>query len=76
MPEPPAYPGNIRLAFRVEGEMWNAYAAPRDSMEGAFLLGSIHARAVENEQRKNSFMALMVDALGDAVRSVTGEPDG
>ncbi len=31
----------MRLSFRVEGRLWNAYAAERHTMEGALLLGSI-----------------------------------
>jgi len=51
-----------RLAFRQEGEMCNAYWAPRQtSMEGALLLGSIRMNlAVEPRGAlKEGFMALM-----------------
>ena len=43
------HPGNLRLALRVEGHWWNAYAAPMNTMEGAVLLGSIGMGAVTGE---------------------------
>jgi hypothetical protein len=64
-----------RLAFREEGEMWNAYWAPRQtSMEGAILLGSIRMGiAVEPSGRiKDGFMALMKRTLEVAVKDALG----
>lgn len=61
-----------RLAFRVEGEMWNAYYATPDNMEGAIWLGSIAMRFVQDENRKKRFMALMREAVGDILEEVTG----
>lgn len=52
-----------RLAFRVEGRMWNAYFARGDTMDGAILLGSIAMTAVMNKARKNAFVGLMQCAL-------------
>ena len=54
---------NGRLAFRVEGTMWNAYWALPDTMEGALLIGSIAMAAVQNVKRKHTFMILMKDAV-------------
>jgi hypothetical protein len=49
-----------RLALRVEGNIWNAYYAMPDTMEGALWLGSIAMGAVtDNPGRKADFMRLM-----------------
>jgi hypothetical protein len=59
--------------MRVEGNFWNAYAAPLDTMEGAVLLGSIVMGAVtRSPNRKQAFVDLMRDALDDFVRDITG----
>lgn len=56
--------GNMRLAFRVEGDRWNAYAADMGNMDKALFLGSIPMVAVvESEQRKRVFMQLMQETL-------------
>lgn len=66
-------PTNLRLALRVEGDWWNAYAAEMTTMDGAIHLGSIAMGAVRNsEKRKQAFMALMQDVLNDYLREVTG----
>jgi hypothetical protein len=62
-----------RLAFRVEGTMWNAYYALPSSMEGALFLGSIRLQFVEDAERKLVFMALMKEAVGDILEENTGE---
>jgi hypothetical protein len=65
-----------RLAMRHEGEWWNAYYALTDTMEGALLLGSIRITMVADPKRKNAFMGLMRDAVGDMFkRSIGTEPD-
>lgn len=62
-----------RIAFRLEGDMWNAYWTQQTSMEGAILLGSIRVNAVvDRPTRKGEFMALMRASLSDAIRDVTG----
>jgi hypothetical protein len=63
-----------RLAFRVEGEMWNAYWAPRQtSMDGAILIGSIRLNAVTDKPaRKDAFIRLMRESFSDAVREIVG----
>lgn len=69
-----------RLALRVEGEHWNAYYALPDTMEGAIWLGSIAMRFVQDEKRKNQFIAMMREAVGDIIEEITGQrpswPDG
>lgn len=63
-----------RLAMREEGLSWVAYYAPRtDSMEHAILLGSITMTAVvEHPERKQQFMDLMRELVGDIVEEVAG----
>ena len=54
----------IRLAMRVEGEWWNAYAAMPNTMEGAHLLGSVRLSGVQDLARKNAFIRLMSEVMG------------
>lgn len=61
-----------RLAMRHEGENWVAYYALTDTMEGALLLGSIRMTLVADPKRKNAFMDLMRDAVGDMLKQATG----
>jgi F0F1-type ATP synthase membrane subunit a len=73
MPEQVTHPGNLRLAMRVEGNFWKAYAARLNTTEGAVLLGSIAMAAVtRSPKRKQAFVDLMRDALDDFVRDITG----
>lgn len=62
-----------RLAMRHEGELWNAYYALPDSMEGTVFLGSIRMGAViNNEPRKQAFMLMMRDIVADIIEESTG----
>jgi hypothetical protein len=62
-----------RVAFRVEGTMWNAYFAVVDSMKDAILLGSIAMGLVlDNPERKRAFMELMKGAVGEVLEEQTG----
>ena len=71
MPDPT--PNNIRLSFRVEGSMWNAYAAPLSTMDGAVLLGSIGIGAISNSPgRKQVFMELMQSVVNDYIKDMIG----
>jgi hypothetical protein len=75
------HPANLRLALRVEGSWWNAYAAPINTMEGAVLLGSIGMGAVTTEgggeRRKQAFIDLMKDVLDEFIKDFTGSaPEG
>lgn len=64
----------MRLAFRQEGNFWNAYVAGMGTMDKSFLLGSIMMGVVANRpDRKAAFMDLMKDAFADAAQAVTGE---
>lgn len=61
-----------RLAMRVEGEFWAAYYAVPDTMVGAIPLGTIRMRFVQSQKRKDAFMNLMKDAVGDILKEATG----
>lgn len=53
--------------------MWNAYYAEPHTMEGALLVGSIAMAAVEdNPERKQAFMAIMRDFIGDVIEAGSG----
>lgn len=71
-----------RLAMRVEGDLWVAYFAEPSTMKGALFLGSIRMAFVQDRQRKETFMALMREAVGEILQDATGakarwpEPDG
>jgi len=53
-----------RLAFRLEGEIINAYWADQDTMEGAILLGSFRARLADLEPKLwEGFKTLMRAAM-------------
>lgn len=61
-----------RLALRSEGQMWQAYYALTDTMEGAILLGSIALRFVDDTTRRNQFIAFMREAVSDLIEESTG----
>lgn len=62
-----------RLAFRVEGHMWNCYVAPLDKMEGAHLIGAIAMRVVEDRpERKKQFMDMMQEVFSDISEELLG----
>lgn len=61
-----------RLALRQEGGFWNAYYAQTGTMAGAFLLGSIDLQFVQSQERKDAFVALMREAVGDLIEKATG----
>jgi hypothetical protein len=69
-----------RLALRVEGKNWTAYYAMPDTLDGAIYLGSINMRFVQSKKRKQIFMDLMLEAVGDILEEIIGErptwPDG
>lgn len=64
---------NVRIAFREEGTMWNAYLALPDTMVNAKLIGSISFGAIaRNPEIKKAFMDTMKMLLAEAVENVTG----
>lgn len=70
-----------RLALRREGKVWVAYYAMPDTMEDAIPLGSIQMHFVlANVERKDAFVALMMDCVADIIEEMTGNrptwPDG
>jgi len=64
-----------RVAMRVseDGEWWHGYYAMPGTMEGALLLGSIRMQFVQDEARKQAFMSLMQEAIGDILEAEVGE---
>jgi hypothetical protein len=62
-----------RLAMREEGDNWNAYFAKPDHMAGTIYLGSIRmAFIINNPARKEQFVALMRDVVGDMMQGALG----
>lgn len=65
-----------RLAFRHEGNFWNAYYADEESMDNALLLGSIRINLVQRPERKQAFMDMMRDVFADICHDAIGQrPD-
>jgi hypothetical protein len=64
-----------RLAMRVEGNLWCAYYALPDTMDGALFLGSIRTVFVEDAERKLVFMELMKEAVGDILEEMGERPE-
>ena len=62
-----------RLAFRAEGEMWNAYWVPTmGSMDGALLIGFVRLGLAVGGV-KESFMATMRGAFEVAAEDAIGQ---
>lgn len=61
-----------RLAMRHEGSEWVAYYAIDGTMEGSLRLGSIRMAIVKDERRRQQFMDLMRDAVGDMLEQIMG----
>lgn len=64
-----------RLSFREEGGLWVAYYAMPNTMEGALFLGSIRMAfvvGVRGASKKQAFMTVMRDAVGDILEDKTG----
>ena len=68
----------MRLALRAEGDKWNAYVARANTMKDAIWIGSIALRFIEgNDKRKNAFIAIMTEALGELIEEFYGlKPEG
>lgn len=62
-----------RLAFRAEGEFWNAYWAPSlTTMNGAVCLGSLRMSVALDPVLKDGFMRFMQLAFETVVKDATG----
>lgn len=60
-----------RLAFRAEGEWWNAYYAQEHTMDNAIFLGSIRMSIVrKNGDIKDAFFNLMQQAVSDGFAEI------
>lgn len=64
-----------RLAFRHEGEWWNAYWSPdQHTMDRAVLLGTIRMSVVEGKPEiRNGFVDLMRLAFAGFIAEITGQ---
>lgn len=66
-----------RLALRHEGDLWVAYWALPDTMEGAILIGSINFSAIaDNDEIRERFVDLMQYTLSMAITDITGGVSG
>jgi hypothetical protein len=61
-----------RIAMRVEGTNWNAYYALEETLDGAVFLGSLPMRFAEKPVRKEAFLSLMRECLGDLMEELIG----
>lgn len=61
-----------RLALRKEGQLWCAYYALPDTMDGAIFLGSIQVAAIEDERIKYAFIDIMRRVLSNILEEKTG----
>ena len=62
-----------RLALREEGNIWSAYYADNDTMDGAVFLGSIRLAAVQDPARKKAFMDMMREMVSDVIEEKFGK---
>ena len=59
----------FRLALRKEGDYWNAYIAPKETMEGAHLLGSALIGPLQvNPELKEAFQMLMMRVMAQTIK--------
>ena len=66
-----------RLALRREGNMWNAYVAALNTMDGAVVIGSIAmAAVVDNPTRKAAFQRMMTEIVAEMIHAQTGQTPG
>jgi len=78
MPTEPMKQAPLRLAMRVEGRNWCAYAAKADTMLGALFLGSIAMSFVEHPHqraRKDAFLKMMTESLAEMLGVTLGARD-
>lgn len=62
-----------RLALRHEGNLWVAYYALENTMDGALFLGSIAMAAIANNtKRKQAFMDIMRSFVADIIERQAG----
>jgi hypothetical protein len=61
-----------RLAFREEGNLWNAYWASVGTMEDAILLASVNMQLVKTKKRHDQFLELVREMAGDLIEEHAG----
>lgn len=62
-----------RVAFREEGDKWNAYYAMPDTMKGSLYLGALNIDLARNPALKHAFMDLMRHVVSVMLEEVVGE---
>ena len=62
-----------RIAMRQEGDWWQAYWAPMDTMEGAISIGNILISLVGNESAKQAFINALTHCVKFGIEESTGE---
>lgn len=62
----------LRIAYRVEGEFWNAYVAKVDTMHDATLIGSIRMILVADPKHEKAFKDLMWNCFADIIEAAYG----
>jgi hypothetical protein len=63
----------VRLAFREEGNFWNAYLALSDTMERATLIGSVRiGPMMADPDLKRQFIDLMKSVMQHAIEEAIG----
>ena len=58
-----------RVAYRAEGDFWNAYWSEPTDMKEAILLGSIKLNLTQDEAIKSGFMELIRSAVDNVIRN-------
>jgi hypothetical protein len=61
-----------RLAFRLEGRMWNVYWAQPGTMEGALHIASVMAVMVPDDASKMRFVETVRDLFSPIMSAVAG----
>lgn len=61
-----------RIAYRHEGDWWNVYLAPPETMDGAMLIATLHMGFAKNEELKNEFMLFMRKAATEITKASLG----
>jgi hypothetical protein len=61
------------LAMRQEGNLWCAYYALPDTMEGAEFLGAMHMHFMQDPKHEAAFFGLMKNAVRGLRKEKTGE---
>jgi hypothetical protein len=62
----------VKLSFKKEGDMVNAYLVRTDKDHDIQLVASVHVAVVSDEDRWESFKILMRETVADMIEESTG----